>query len=61
MTADEIDRGLRDLGLANAETLRSLQRLADLAPKQSRPSYDTGTVGHTAGSSISDAKLESSS
>lgn len=60
MKPDEINQGLRDLGLANADTRRSLQRLADLAPKSPAPAHDTATVAHTTGptTSIPDAKLE---
>lgn len=60
MTPDEIERGLRDLGLGSGETHRSLQRLAHLAPKPPDPSYETATVAHTTGptTGIPDAKLE---
>jgi hypothetical protein len=60
MTPDEIDLGLRDLGLADDVARRSLQRLAELAPKPPQASYDTATVAHTAGqtASVPDAKLE---
>jgi hypothetical protein len=60
MTPDEIERGLRDLGLADDATRRSLQRLADLSPAPLQPSYETATVAHTTEQTarVADAELE---
>jgi len=60
MTRDEIERGLRDLGLADDVIRRSLQRLAELAPSPPKAIYETMTAAHTSDETTRsiDARLE---
>lgn len=60
MSPEEIERGLRDLGLTDEAKRRSLRRLAELAPHPPKPSYETRTVAHTSEQTarVADAKLE---
>lgn len=60
MTPEEIERGLRDLGLADDVTRRSLQRLAELVPSPPATIYETVTAAHTSKATKEsvDAKLE---
>lgn len=63
ITPRDIDRGLRELGLADDSVRLFLARLADLAPKRPALSYESVTAAHTAPdlSGVRNAELESDS
>ena len=60
MTTEEIQCGLRDLGLADDSVRRSLHRLASLASRSPAPAYETITAAHTANepARVANAELE---
>lgn len=63
MTPEDIEQGLRDLGLSDEKTRQSLNVLLHLTPSKKIPKYETITETHTfiESKEVCNAKLESSS
>lgn len=60
MTPEEIERGLRELGLLDDKTRLSLAWLSRLTTPENRQKYETITAAHTCEMSkeLKDAELE---
>jgi hypothetical protein len=60
---EEIERGLRELGLSDAKTREALQGLSRMTQPEARPRHETITAAHThlESQERGDAQLESSS
>ena len=47
LTHEEIERGLREIGLSNDEARQALSGLSLLPPAEKRPTCETITTAHT--------------
>jgi len=61
LTPEEIEQGLRALGLVDAKIREALSRPAGFIQPKPGPRYDTITAGHTLLEGRSNAELESNS